>query len=392
VKPRLSILRLIVLAAVACEFVMPYACAQGRPLRIRGTVLRNSYQPDGKSISFHQNGTFVFDVDPSGKWFVQTECQQVPGVIFQMGFDGRTTVELENHSGTFAYESDTNKTKFLTPETSPAMANVYGGNEYPFDLWPPSQFAWLVLASFDYQNDTNHLGRIGDLFRRGATDPVAFALKVVPQFRKEWPHVLEKAEIFFDINGYPKDPIGLPLPTDEAEFAYTQRQWAILKSKRSGVRVGGVESSEISDFGGVRMPSRYRLEVSARAGAIPDHSVGIDLRCEEMLLKITDVQEISPITGVPPIVSPAVLVRDHRFRQVDASIAMEFLAYTITNKQWKSADDSILVARSNHNKSRLSRFGNQRNHWVKVVGATVLILVFAFPIFRMILKKIKPTA
>jgi len=51
-----------------------------------------------------------------------------------------------------------------------------------------------------------------------------------------------------------------------------------------------------------------------------------------------------------------------------------------------------LVARSNHNKSRLSRFGNQRNHWVKVVGATVLILVFAFPIFRMILKKIKPTA
>jgi hypothetical protein len=204
--------------------------------------------------------------------------------------------------------------------------------------------------------------------------------------------VLEKAEIFFDINGYPKDPIGLPLPTDEAEFAYTQRQWAILKSKRSGVRVGGVESSEISDFGGVRMPSRYRLEVSARAGAIPDHSVGIDLRCEEMLLKITDVQEISPITGVPPIVSPAVLVRDHRFRQVDASIAMEFLAYTITNKQWKSADDSILVARSNHNKSRLSRFGNQRNHWVKVVGATVLILVFAFPIFRMILKKIKPTA
>jgi hypothetical protein len=109
-------------------------------------------------------------------------------------------------------------------------------------------------------------------------------------------------------------------------------------------------------------------------------------------LKITDVQEISPITGVPPIVSPAVLVRDHRFRQVDASIAMEFLAYTITNKQWKSADDSILVARSNHNKSRLSRFGNQRNHWVKVVGATVLILVFAFPIFRMILKKIKPTA
>lgn len=390
-NPRLSILWLTILVAVALVALTPDSRAQGRPLRIRGTVVRNSYQPDGRSISFHQNGTFVFDVDPSGKWFVQTECQQVPGVIFQMGFDGRTTVELENHSGTFAYESDTNKTEVLTPETSPAMANVYGGNEYPFDLWPPSQFAWLVLSSSDYQNDTNHLGRIGDLFRRGATDPVAFALKVVPQFRKEWPHVLEKAEIFFDIDGYPKDPIGLPLPTDEAEFAYTQRQWAVLKSKRSGVRVGGVESSEISDFGGIRMPSRYRLEVSARGGAIPDQSVGIDLRSEEMLLKITDIQEIPSMTGVPPIVSPTVFVKDYRFRQVDESIAMEYLAYTITNKLWKSVDDTILVARSNHNKSRLSRFGNQRNYWVKVVGVTVLILVFTFPIFRMILKRIKKT-
>ena len=67
------------------------------------------------------------------------------------------------------------------------------------------------------------------------------------------------------------------------------------------------------------------------------------------------------------------------------------LAYAITNKLWMSVDDPILVARSNHNKSRLFRFGNQRNYWVKVVGVTVLILVFLFPIFRMILKRIKNT-
>jgi hypothetical protein len=379
-----AILPTLCLGWIVFQAPMLDALAQGRPLRIRGTVVRNRYNPDGRGIAFQQNGTFVFDLDPSGKWFVQTECAQVPGVIFQMGYDGRTTVELENHSGTFAYESDTNKTEVLTPETAPSFANIYGGNEYPFDLWPPSQFAWLVLASYEYQSDTNHLGRIGDLFRRGATDPVAFALKVVPQFRKDWPHVLEKAEIFFDINDYPKDPIGLPLPSDEAEFAYTQRQWETLKGKRSGVRVGSVESSGVTGFNGIQLPTQYRLEVIHRADAIDDSSVGIDNRSQEMLLKIADIQEIPTVRGVPEIVSPTVLVKDYRFRKVDETTAMEYLAYTITDKRWKSADDPILLARSDHNKSRIQRFGNKRNQWVKGVGSTVLVLILMFPLIRVI--------
>lgn len=387
--PRFSNVGPLLLAAMAFQGSMREALAQGRPVRVRGTVVRNRYLPDGQNIAFRQNGTFQWDLDPSGKWFVQTECTQVPGVIFQMGYDGRTTVELENHSGTFAYESDTNKTEVLTPETSPSFANIYGGNEYPFDLWPPSQFAWLVLASFEYQSDTNHLGRIGDLFRRGATDPVAFALKVVPQFRKEWPHVLEKADIFFDINDYPKDPIGLPLPSDEAEFAYTRRQWETLKGKRSGVRVGFVESGDPKEFRGIRLPSRYRLEVSHRADALEDYSVGIDNRSQEMLLKITDVEEIPSVTGVPGIVSPTVLVKDYRFRKVDETTAMEYLAYTISDKRWKSADDPVLVARADHNKARLQRFGNRRNQWVKAVGSSVLVLIFAVPLVKWILANLK---
>ncbi len=388
-KTRFAILPTLFLGLLAFQASMVDALAQGRPLRIRGVVVRNRYRSDGRTIAFRQDGTFVLDLDPSGKWFVQTECTQVPGVVFQMGFDGRTTVELENHSGTFAYESDTNKTEVLTPETSPSFANVYGGNEYPFDLWPPSQFAWLVLASYEYQSDTNHLGRIGDLFRRGATDPVAFALKVVPRFRKDWPHVLEKADIFFDLNDYPKDPIGLPLPSDEAEFAYTQRQWETLKRKQSGVRVGFVESSDLMGFKGVQLPSQYRLEVTHRADAIDDRSVGIDHKSQEMLLKITDLQEISSVTGVPEIVSPTVLVKDYRFRKVDEATAMEYLAYTITDRRWKSADDPILKARSDHNKARLQRFGNKRNQWVKGVGSTVLILIFVFPLVRVTINKMR---
>lgn len=380
---------MLVLGVLAFQGSTPDTPVQGPSLRIRGTVVRNAYKYDGKSILFSQDGNFELDLDPSGRWFVKAECTQVPGVFFQMGFDGRSTVELENFSGTFTYESDTNKTTFLTPETATAMANVYGGNEFPFDLWPPSQFAWLVLASFEYQRNTNHLGRIGNLFRRLDNDPFNFVLKVVPQFRKDWPHVLEKAEIFFDSDNFPKDPIGFRLPSSEEDFAYTQRQWEKLKVKRSGVRVGFVESSHPTVFGGIQLPSRYRLEVSQRYGESQDLDPNIDRLAEEMLLKITDIQEVSKVAGIPEIVSPTVLVKDYRFRKVDETTGMEFLAYPITDKRWKSADDPILIARSLHNMARSPRFGNTRNRWVKMVGTTALVLVFAFPLVRILLTKIK---
>lgn len=380
---------MLVLGVLAFQGSTPDTPVQGPSLRIRGTVVCNRYLADGGSIMYSQDGKFSIDLDPSGKWFMETECTQARGVIFQIGFDGQATVELENHLGTFTYESDTNKTVFVTPETSTAMANVYGGNEYPFDLMPPSQFAWLVLASFDYQRNTNHLGRIGNLFGRLREDPFNFALKMVPQFRRDWPHVLEKAEIFFDINNYPKDPIGLSIPTDEGEFAANRLQWEKLRIKRSGVRVGFVESSHPMIFGNIRLPSKYRLEVTRRSGESQDWDPNIENRSDEVLLVIDEVQEISNAVGVPKIVSPTVLVKDYRFRKVSETTAMEYLAYAISDKLWKSADDPILRARSLHNMARSERFGNTRNRWVKLVGTATLLLVFAFPLLLVLLKKIQ---
>jgi len=371
-----------VLAAVAVQSWMTVAWAQDRPLRIRGTVVYDRYLPDGKSLMYSLDGNFAFDIDPSGKWFMETECTQGRGTFYQMGFDGQITVELKSHLGVVHDESDTNKTVFVTPETSAAYAKVYAGSEYPIELMQPSKFAWMVLASFEYHKNTNRLGRMGDLFGRMECDPFSFALKLDPQFRKDWPHVLEKAEIFFDIDNYPKDPIGLDVPNDEGSFAFSRRQWETLRLKKSGVRVGFVESSHPIAFREIVMPSQYRLVVSHRSGESPDWDPNIDNRSDEILLKILAIEEAPKVRGLPEIVSPIVVVRDYRFRKMDETTAMEYLTYPIKDKRWKLADDPVLVARSRHNMTVSDRFGNTRNRWVKWVGTGVLILVFFLPLIR----------
>jgi len=209
IKNRHSILPLVFAFLVG---VFELIAGETSALKFTGTAERTSFRLDGKTIRQKSEGRFELDLDASGKWLMTSFSDPAPNTRFCIGYDGTNTTEMEYFSGEFADEDNNNKMVALTYETATSTASVYSGDEFPFDLWPTDQFAWLIFASKQYQNDTNHLGRIGDLFKRLEYDPIGFALKVVPTFSSNWPHVLKQAEFFFDLRDYPKNPIGLAVP------------------------------------------------------------------------------------------------------------------------------------------------------------------------------------
>jgi hypothetical protein len=359
-------------------------------LRFIGTAQRTSYKIDGKTIRQKSEGRFELDLDPSGNWFMTSYTEPAPNTRFCSGYDGTNTIVMEYYSGEFADSDNNDKMVSLTYETSTSVASVYSGNEYPFDLWPTDQFAWLIFASKAYQTDTNHLGRIGDLFERIDYDPIGFALKVSPKFSSNWPHFLEQAEFFFDLRDYPKNPIGLVIPSNEDDFKMVEGLWARMRSKASGVRVGMLTSDLPREFNGYSLPSRYNLEVTWRGTSVPDNNPAIDNLSERIVLNLVDVRRIASVSGRPDFIGPGVLVKDYRFRHVTADSAMEYLGYSISDKKWKAFDDPVLQARAAHNKLVSPRFGNVKNRAVKIVGGVILILVFLFPLI-IVIRKIKKT-
>jgi hypothetical protein len=357
-------------------------------LKFTGTAERISFGLDGKTIDIKFEGRFELDLDPSGKWLMTSFTDPAPNTRFRIGYDGTNTTEMEYFSGDFADGDNDNKMVSLTYETATSLASVYSGNEFPFDLWPTDQFAWLIFASKQYQSDTNHSGRIGDLSKRLQFDPMGFALKVVPTFSSDWPPVLKQAEFFFDLRDYPKNPIGLAIPENEMDFKTVNGLWSQMRSKTSGVKVGSITSDLVKNFNGYTLPSRYKLEVTWRGKCVPDNAVGIDNLSELIVLNLVDVQRIGSVVGRPEFIGPGVLVKDYRFRYVNDDTVMEYLGYNIDDKQWKSSEDPILRMRAAHNRVNSPRFGNTRNRMVKTIGGVIIVLFFLLPLF-LILKKIK---
>ena len=357
-------------------------------LKFIGTAERTSFGLDGKTIDIKFVGRFELDLDPSGKWLMTSFTDPAPNTRFRIGYDGTNTTEMEYFSGDFADGDNDNKIVSLTYETATSLASVYSGNEFPFDLWPTDQFAWLIFASKQYQSDTNHLGRIGDLSKRLQFDPMGFALKIVPTFSSDWPPVLKQAEFFFDLRDYPKNPIGLAIPENEMDFKMVNGLWSQMRSKTSGVKVGSITSDLVKNFNGYTLPSRYKLEVTWRGNSLPDNAVGLDNLSELIVLNLVDVQRIGSVVGRPEFIGPGVLVKDYRFRYVNDDTVMEYLGYNIDDKQWKSSEDPILRMRAAHNRVNSPRFGNTRNRMVKTIGGVIIVLFFLLPLFLM-LKKIK---
>ena len=357
-------------------------------LKFIGTAERTSFRLDGKTIRQKSEGRFELDLDASGKWLMTSFTDPAPNTRFCIGYDGTNTTEMEYFSGEFADEDNDNKMVSLTYETATSLASVYSGNEFPFDLWPTDQFAWLIFASKQYQSDTNHLGRIGDLFKRLQYDPIGFALKVVPTFSSDWPHVLKQAEFFFDLRDYPINPIGLAIPENEMDFKMVDGLWAQMRSKTSGVKVGTLTSDLVKNFNGYSLPSRYKLEVTWRGNCVPDNAVGIDNLSQRIVLNLVDVQRIGSVVGRPDFIGPGVLVKDYRFRHVDDDSVMEYLGYNITDKKWKSIEDPILRMRAAHNRVNSPRFGNTRNQLVKTIGGVIIVSFFLVPLL-VIIKKLK---
>jgi len=385
IKNRHSILPLVFAFLVgAFELIAGETSA----LKFTGTAERTSFRLDGKTIRQKSEGRFELDLDASGKWLMTSFSDPAPNTRFCIGYDGTNTTEMEYFSGEFADEDNNNKMVALTYETATSTASVYSGNEFPFDLWPTDQFAWLILASNQYQSDTNHLGRIGDLFKRLEYDPIGFALKVVPTFSSNWPHVLKQAEFFFDLRDYPKNPIGLAVPENEMDFKIVNGLWAQMRSKTSGVKVGTLTSDLVKKFNGYTLPSIYKLEVTWRGNCVPDNAVGIDNLSQRIVLNLVDVQRIESVVGRPEFIGPGALVKDYRFRHVDDDSVMEYLGYNITDKKWKSIEDPILRMRAAHNRVNSPRFSNTRNRVVKLIGGVIIVLFCLLPLFA-IIKKIK---
>ena len=385
IKNRHSILPLVFAFLVgAFELIAGETSA----LKFTGTAERTSFRLDGKTIRQKSEGRFELDLDASGKWLMTSFSDPAPNTRFCIGYDGTNTTEMEYFSGEFADEDNNNKMVALTYETATSTASVYSGNEFPFDLWPTDQFAWLILASKQYQSDTNHLGRIGDLFKRLEYDPIGFALKVVPTFSSNWPHVLKQAEFFFDLRDYPKNPIGLAVPENEMDFKMVNGLWAQMRSKTSGVKVGTLTSDLVKNFNGYTLPSSYKLEVTWRGNCVPDNAVGIDNLSQRIILNLVDVQRIESVVGRPEFIGPGALVKDYRFRHVDDDSVMEYLGYNITDKKWKSIEDPILRMRAAHNRVNSPRFSNTRNRAVKLIGGVIIVLFCLLPLFA-IIKKIK---
>jgi hypothetical protein len=385
IKNRHSILPLVFAFLVgAFELIAGETSA----LKFTGTAERTSFRLDGKTIRQKSEGRFELDLDASGKWLMTSFSDPAPNTRFCIGYDGTNTTEMEYFSGEFADEDNNNKMVALTYETATSTASVYSGDEFPFDLWPTDQFAWLIFASKQYQNDTNHLGRIGDLFKRLEYDPIGFALKVVPTFSSNWPHVLKQAEFFFDLRDYPKNPIGLAVPENEMDFKIVNGLWAQMRSKTSGVKVGTLTSDLVKNFNGYSLPSRYKLEVTWRGNCVPDNAVGIDNLSQRIVLNLVDVQRIESVVGRPDFIGPGALVKDYRFRHVDDDSVMEYLGYNITDKKWKSIEDPILRMRAAHNRVNSPRFSNTRNRVVKLIGGVIIVLFCLLPLFA-IIKKIK---
>ena len=385
IKNRHSILPLVFAFLVgAFELIAGETSA----LKFTGTAERTSFRLDGKTIRQKSEGRFELDLDASGKWLMTSFSDPAPNTRFCIGYDGTNTTEMEYFSGEFADEDNNNKMVALTYETATSTASVYSGNEFPFDLWPTDQFAWLILASKQYQSDTNHLGRIGDLFKRLEYDPIGFALKVVPTFSSNWPHVLKQAEFFFDLRDYPKNPIGLAVPENEMDFKMVNGLWSRMRSKTSGVKVGSITSDLVKNFNGYTLPSSYKLEVTWRGNCVPDNAVGIDNLSQRIILNLVDVQRIESVVGRPEFIGPGALVKDYRFRHVDDDSVMEYLGYNITDKKWKSIEDPILRMRAAHNRVNSPRFSNTRNRAVKLIGGVIIVLFCLLPLFA-IIKKIK---
>ena len=377
--------------AITCWLlVMVYSLCAAEPqgIRIKGSATTEKYLIDGKTVRIKHTDRFQVDIDEQGRWLIDCESSADPGAQFNIGYDGTNTAVMVYFSGKFSYENDTNKTETLTRETATSLCSIYPGNEWPFDLWPPSKLAWFAFASHGYMTNAPRKGRIGDLFKSMDFMPVCFALKAKPTFMQAWPHLLESAELFFDMTDYPKDPLGLVLPGNEMDYAMARDCLKELLAKTSGVKAGVVRSMNPKEFGGRVLPSEYVLEMTFRGTDVPDNTVGIDHLSGRTVLKVSSVESIGLIEGRPPFIGPGALVKDFRFRHVDDSTAMEYLPYQITDKRWKSAEDATLKLQAMHNRNNSPRFGNSRNKVTKYLGVVLLVLVFLFPVLRKIFSMI----
>jgi hypothetical protein len=325
------------------------------------------------------------DLDESGKWLLKGDSSGSKGITYSIGFDGSETVVMKYCAGEFEDGDNPGKTKVFTHETAPSMGSIYPGNEFPFDAWTPLRFVWFVLASAEYQSDTNHLGRVPHLNIPLEESPEIYALKFESKFRSTWPPLVEDATVFFDIRDYPKDPVGLKIPSDEREHHTAANIWKRLREKTSGSVVGKLTSSQRKDFDGLNIPTEFVLETTQKAGETHDDYPQINNVSDRHQLTITHVERIPEVRARPEFIGPGVHIKDYRFRVVDETTAMEFLPYTITDKKWKSTSDPQLKFGALYNRQRSSRFGNTRNYSFKIFGVVALACVFLYPFIRIVL-------
>ena len=126
-----------------------------KALRMSGIGHRTKFDIDGKTVRTQHQDEIQMEIDDTGKWLLTSISTAVPQKKFSIGYDGTNTIKMEYLSGEFQYEGNTNKTIVLSNDNATALCSIYSGNEFPFDLWPPSKFAWFVLASRQYLTETD---------------------------------------------------------------------------------------------------------------------------------------------------------------------------------------------------------------------------------------------
>jgi hypothetical protein len=356
--------------------------AEPKAMRFRGSASFSALSTDGTTVQHSNRGKFELDLDESGKWLLKGDSSGTKGITYCIGFDGNETIAMQYYAGEFPDGDNPGKTHTLTHETAPSTGSIYSGNEFPFDAWAPLRFVWFVLASAGYQHDTNHFGRVPQLCMRPEENPLAYAWKFQSRFRSQWPLLVEEATVFFDINDYPKDPIGLKIPTSESEYQTVETTWKTFREKSSGSVVGKLTSSQPKDFDGLLLPTDFVFETTLRGSDIPDAYDKIDSVANRHQMTITHAERINAVQARPEFIGPVLHLKDYRFRHVDETVALEFLPYSITDKKWRSTNDAQLRFGAMYNMQRSSRFGNKQNQLVKFLGVSLLACLFFYPLFK----------
>ena len=356
--------------------------AESKAMRFRGSASFSALSIDGASVRHSNQGSFELDLDESGKWLLKGDSSGTKGITYCIGFDGTETIAMQYYAGEFPDGDNPGKTQTFTHETAPSTGSIYSGNEFPFDAWAPLRFVWFVLASAGYQNDTNHFGRIPQLCMRPEENPLVYAWRFQSKFHSQWPPVVEGATVFFDINDYPKDPIGLKIPSNESEYQTVESTWKTFREKSSGSVVGKLTASQPQDFDGVLLPTEFVLETTLRGSDIPDAYHRIDSVADRHQMKITHAERIAAVQARPEFIGPVLHLKDYRFRHVDETVAMEFLPYSITDKKWRSTNDAQLKFGAMYNRQRNSRFGNKQNQFFKLFGVGALACIFLYPFVK----------